>query len=562
MKGRHESRRSRILRRPVLLVGVVLLTGAVGAATVVGLHLRDMMGCSGELPVSVAAAPDTEQVVRQVAADYERNRPSAAGRCVRIQVTPRNAAEVAAGLPNGEPNPPVLWIPDSSLWAQQAEQTASTGGATPRLEVRSSLVSTPLVVAGTDAAVRQLGWPKAPVSWQRLADGATPALISDPNQSTEGLATLAVMAGLTGSTEGNPTPALVATLLKLAHPSVLSVQDAFGRVQQDNPASPLFTATEQSVFAHDRQLGRRAVAAVYPQEGTIDLDHPVVRLRQSGELPGTDDAVNSFEQALRSPAALRQFTDAGFRGPDGTAPADWTDGDGVRRDPPKLLPTPTPTAATQLLKVWSVITVDARMLTVFDVSSAMRSKANGQSLIEMARDAAFTALGLQPDSSNIGSWAVSSRLPNGFVETQSIAPLGKQVGEGTQRAALERGLATLPGQVGGDSRMFDAALAGFRAVRASFDSSKVNSVVLFTAGDSDQRGGLDLPTLVQTLRNEQDPNRLVPIIAIGIGPNADMDALNQIASASGGKAYQATNATDIRKVLFNALVERQCRPHC
>jgi Ca-activated chloride channel homolog len=567
MSGRHETRRSGVLRRPVLLVGVLLLTVAATAATVVGLRLRAGDGCSGDLTVPVAVAPDMEQVVRQVAADYERGRPAAAGRCVRIQITPRNAAEVAAGLPAGEPNPPVMWIPDSSLWAQQAEQAVSTlGDAAPRLEVRSSLASTPLVVAGTEAAVRKLGWPDNPVSWQRLTDPGTQVLLSDPNSSTEGLATLAVLAGLTGSTDGSPTANLVAALLKLAHPSVLSVQDAFGRIQANDPASPLFTATEQAVFAHDRQLGRREVVAVYPREGTIDLDHPVVRLTRPGEPPGTDEAVNSFEAALRTPAAQQQFTEAGFRGPDGTAPTEWTDSDGVRREAPQLLPIPTPAAAAQLLKVWSVITMDARMFTVFDVSSSMRTRTPaGPSLIDLTRDAALTALSLQPDSSNIGLWAFSSQQspPNGWTELRAVGPLATPVGDGTQRDALKQGLAALPGMVGGNSRLYAATLAAYRAAVASYDATKVNSVVLFTDGiDQPGQGDLDLDTLVQTLRSEFDPNRLVVIVPVAIGPDADMNALNQIAAATGGKAYQAPTPSDISKVLFNALVERQCRPHC
>jgi hypothetical protein len=544
-----------------------LLTVAAATATVVGVKLRGSAGCSGELAVPVAVAPDTEQVVRQVATDYERGQPAAAGHCVRIQIIPRNAAEVAAGLPAGEPNPPVMWIPDSSLWAQQAEQAVATlGNRAPRLGVRSSLVSTPLVVAGTETAVRPLGWPDAAVTWRKLTDPATQVLLSDPNASTEGLATLAVLAGLTGSADGSPTATLVGALLKLAHPSVLSVQDAFGRIQPNDAGSPLFTATEQAVFAHDRQLGRREVVAVYPQEGTIDLDHPVVRLTRPGEPPGTDEAVNGFEAALRTPAALQQFTEAGFRGPDGTAPSEWTDSDGVSRTAPRLLPVPTPAVAAQLLRVWSVITVDARMLTVFDVSSSMRTRtAAGPSLIELTRDAALNALSLQPDSSNIGLWAFSSEQnpPNGWTELQSVGPLARPVGDGVQRDALKRGLGALPRMVGGGSRLFAATLAAYRSALASYDQTKVNSVAIFTNGiDDPGQGDLDLATLVQTLRAESDPKRLVVIIPVAIGRDADMDALNQIAAATGGKAYQAPTPSDMTKVLFNALVERQCRPHC
>jgi len=68
--------------------------------------------------------------------------------------------------------------------------------------------------------------------------------------------------------------------------------------------------------------------------------------------------------------------------------------------------------------------------------------------------------------------------------------------------------------------------------------------------------------LLRTLRAEADPARPVPVTPIGIGPDVDFPALQQIAAATGGKAYLARDPADIRGVFLDAVLERRCRPTC
>ncbi|HMG28580.1 MAG TPA: hypothetical protein VK585_00480 [Jiangellaceae bacterium] len=74
--------------------------------------------------------------------------------------------------------------------------------------------------------------------------------------------------------------------------------------------------------------------------------------------------------------------------------------------------------------------------------------------------------------------------------------------------------------------------------------------------------GIDLVNLLTTLRTEVDPARPIPVITIGMGPEADLDALTQISEASGANAYRAEDPADIEQVFLDAMVERQCRPVC
>jgi Ca-activated chloride channel homolog len=88
-------------------------------------------------------------------------------------------------------------------------------------------------------------------------------------------------------------------------------------------------------------------------------------------------------------------------------------------------------------------------------------------------------------------------------------------------------------------------------------------VVLLTDGrNEDDPDGIDLESLLTTLRAEVDPARPIPVITIGMGPDADMDVLTQISEATGAEAYQAVNPFDIQQVFLDAMVDRQCRPNC
>jgi secreted protein with Ig-like and vWFA domain len=190
---------------------------------------------------------------------------------------------------------------------------------------------------------------------------------------------------------------------------------------------------------------------------------------------------------------------------------------------------------------------------------------DGVTRIQLTRDAAKTALALFPPTSAIGLWAFSVERdpPNDYVELVPIGLLSEQVGGVPRQQALVAAADSLPGITDGGTALYDTVLAAFRTVRAGYDPEKINSVVLLTDGrNEDDPDGIDLETLLTTLRTEVDPARPIPVITIGMGPGADMDALTQISEATGAQAYQAEDPRDIQQVFLDAMVDRQCRPNC
>ncbi|MDQ2583354.1 substrate-binding and VWA domain-containing protein [Saccharothrix yanglingensis] len=566
MSARTQPRRGSA-RRVLLPLGALLGVVAAAGVTVVALRAAGGPECDGTLPLKVVVTPAVEEVVRGAADDYQATQPVVDGKCVQVQVEARGAADVSKELPTAQINPPALWVPDSSMWAAETQRQAGDEGAdAPRLDISDPLASSPLLIAGSTRAMTDLGWPIAPVSWAKVVDPKVSVTLSDPTTSTEGLATLAVIRAQLGNPDGTPKPELIGALLRVGRAALPSVRDAFGKVVQGADDAPVFTASEQSVLAANRAAGSRRVVASYPEEGTVSFDYPVVRVSRSGEQPGTAEAAEDFERALRTDHTGRRFAEAGFRTPDGKAPGGWSNEEhGVRGDDVALLGTPSPEQVSELLGTWGAVSLDTRLLAVLDVSGSMAEKmSDGSTRIEAAREAALTALGMLPDTSEIGLWAFSTdkKPPNDWIELVPIGPLGEPIGGAPRRVQLQKGAGGLPGLVGGGTSLNETALAAFRHVQRGYDPSKINSVTLITDGSNDDISSIDLPALLATLKAEVDPARPVPMIMVGLGKDADMDALRRIADATGGKAYQAMEPQDIRGVLLDGISQRRCRPNC
>ncbi|AXX27657.1 VWA domain-containing protein [Actinosynnema pretiosum subsp. pretiosum] len=553
-------------RRIALPLGALVGVLAAGATAVVALKATSGPDCTGTLPLKVATTPAAEAVVRGAADDYQATQPVVDGRCVQVQVEARTAADVAHELPTARINPPVMWVPDSTMWAEEAQrQSASLGAEAPALEVGEPLAGSPLVIAGPAEKLRGLGWPSTSVAWASVLAPGVEAAVSDPTTSTEGLATLAVIRARLGNADGTPNQELIGSLMRIGRNAV-TVRDSFNRVGQDEGSAPLFTASEQAVLAANRAAGGLRVAASYPAEGTMMLDYPVVRIKRASDQPGTGVAASGFEQALRSAKTRERFVDAGFRTPDGQAAAGLSaERDGVGGDAVNAMPKPSPAEVSELLGTWGAVSLDSRMLAVLDVSGSMTElMGNGQTRMAAASEAALTALGMLPDTSEIGLWAFSTnkRPPNDWVELVPLGPLGEVLGSAPRRTRLQQGAKGLAALVGGGTALNDTTLAAFRRMQSTYDPEKINSVVLITDGRNDDYASITTAQLLQALESESDPARPIPLIMVGLGQEADMEALREISSATGGKAYQALEAADIRSVLLDAISQRRCRPNC
>jgi hypothetical protein len=543
--GRHADPTATRRPAPLLLVaaGVVVLLVVAGLTWwLVGSGEE----CETRQAVAVTVAPELDELAGELLAE-----PIVldGGVCAVAEVTAQQPLQTVGDLAALEADAlPDVWVPDSSLWVARA------GDA--RLEPLASLGSSPVVLATSRAVADELGWTGLAPSWTRALTTGRPLAVPDLATSAEGLSALtAVRSSLGGGEEADN--AVVQAVLSAARAGVISPSDGLAAGTAGAADAPLVPVSEQEVYTINQDAEGSGLVAVYPREGSPSLDYPVVRVGS----PSGDQAaaVAATVRALTSDAAHAAALEAGFRGPDGRAPQDAGEGTGIQAAAPAHLEL-DPAGVQALLARLTSLAAPSRILAVFDVSTSMAAPVGGGTRATLARDAAQATLSLVPDDYAIGLWAFAYRLEGGrdWTELVPTRELDADVEGRSQRDVLDDQLDSIPGRLTpGGTGLYDTALAAVRAAREDYDPTAVNSVLVLTDGtDEDDDTGVGLDRLLETLRDEADPERPIKVIGVALGPDADLAALRRIAGTTGGAAYSAVDPADLQMVLFDALRQR------
>jgi von Willebrand factor type A domain-containing protein len=568
LAGRHKLARPPRRRRPALLTlsALCILTLGVVAGvyflrpgeTVRGVAsiVPDQCSAPSSITLVVDVAPALAIPVNQIAQDWMRGNPLAAGKCIQIELDSDTVDQQELRLSAQSGANTDVWLPDSTIWPQRlAADLAARAGSHLTLTTRPSVANSPLVeVTSPDRAAAQAAQAGSP-----NFDPLSAAAIPGPVQNAEGMLTL-LTADSQSATLGPSSTALVARFQQLSHSTLNLISDGFDQLASDPTHAKPFVASEQQVIANNLSHGSLIAAAVYPVKPTLSLDYPVVLLSRDGDDPALTVAADLFDKQLRVPSSLTRLHEAGLRSPDGSPIPHVGAAQGVLAD---LVPSPSQPTATQtlsLLRLWNAAIADSNTLAVLDVSGSMADPAgNGQSKISLAAGAAKLAVSFFPNSSALGLWAFSSDQVGNtpWIQLVPLGLLGDQLGGVSRRQALLTAAAGLPGRVHGGTALYDTALAAYQQVLRSYDPTKSNSVVLMTDGQNDDPGGRTLTQLLAALHSAADPSRPIRIITIGIGPGVDVDALSRIASATAGRYYQVRNAPDITGVFLDAVSQRR-----
>jgi hypothetical protein len=503
--------------------------------------------CRNITPLTVTADPSVVPIVRQVAKSYD----AVDVHCSKITVTAQDSADTASVLAAGNGERIAVWIPDSLVWVSRMQSIAASLDRTaPAMTAQDPVASSPVVFALPAAKAGRIG--DTPLSWARVLDGSVDAVIPNPEASGPSLAGLLALSAHAG---GN-TQRLNASLIALGKTIPASADAAFA-TSASAASLTVAIVSEQQVAAYNAAEANSAheLTAVYPSDGTLSVAYPYVVA--GGASDSVKTLAGGFQRALLKQSAL--FTAAGFR--DGA-------GHGTV-DRPGIVPTANPVqAATDgktelaLYKTWGVLTLRGRMLGIVDVSGSMAEPAgNGLNRIDVFQQSAMGAISRFSGQAELGLWVFSTNQ-NGTVPYRQVSPIAP-LGDAAHSADLARQIAALPGELKGDTGLYDTTLAAVRNVRATYDPTRVNSVIVITDGVNDDKSSTTtLQQLVTTLKKEADPSKRVPVIMIGFGPDTDLAAMTQIAKATGGAAYSAQKPQDLSNVLTTALTERSCRPNC
>ncbi|HUV11289.1 MAG TPA: extracellular solute-binding protein [Acidimicrobiia bacterium] len=559
--------------------------------------------------VDIASSPEKLELLTDLANRFGRSAAAeVGGRCVTVRVTKASSGAAATLLAASWPKPakngprPVIWSPAASTWGAVLDQRRAEDGKDPYVTTPgTSFMLTPLVIAMPQPMAAALDYPATPIGfsdvlalsqdpegwagkghpeWGPFRLGKT-----NPNFSTSGLAqTVAQYYAATGKTTD-------LTLEDLARPEV----DAFARgvesavvhygdttltflnnlYRADRRGDPYGYASavaveEKSVVDYNRgnpdgildpgeqpRKPRVPLVAIYPKEGTLFSDNPLIVLDAPWVSKAEATAARAFANFVTSAKNQRQVLEYGFRpgNPAVSIGKPITAANGLDpAQPQTTLEVPKPAVLAGVIDQWNQVRKKARVLLVVDVSGSMGDEADpktGATKLDLAKTAAIAALDqFQPEDEvglRIFSTEISNRAPTDYRDLVPIGPIS------ANKPDLEREIEGLRPTQG--TPLYTAAEDSYTFMRDGFDATRINAVVLLTDGRNEDARNEDLAGLLSALRTttEGESTSPVRIFTIAYGNDADESTLKRIAEATNAAAYSAVDPATIVNV-FNAVV--------
>jgi Ca-activated chloride channel homolog len=571
-------RRHPIRTKTLVLISViacVLLLIGRGAAQIVSHY-----SCSrNQVVLNVAVSPDIAPAITRVADYFNRRQLQAAGRCVSVSVDTEMPA-LAAGQIDGQrpqPHPGIdAWIPDSSLWVDQARNLPV--GANLIQPAGYSVALSPLMlVTPKAAAARVPAFSRA--SWHLLlptSDGG-PALptaarvdLPDPSQNAAGLASLVQIGRVLGrNTAGRVrfSRFVFSTQVTSYFDDPSSLRYFVSLAAPPLRSDPITVTTEQAVLAYDEAYPHQPLAAKYPaggsqKYGSPEMDYPYVVTTGN---PVRRDAAGLFGKVLTQPYAQSVIRYAGFRSGRGV-PDVFTASSGLSSQALQVATPATASEAPAALSVWNKLALSSRDLTLVDISSGMGSPASagGPTFEQVLTQTASLGLALFPDTANIGLWEFSDDLDHGlpYKELVPIGPLSEGLGVISRRAELQRVSSALTPSGGPHAALYGSILDAYKYMQKNYKPGFANNVIVLASGLDNAPGDITGEQLLAKLTKLSANPHKVAVIVIAFSPDDDFPLLKKISLTTGGQAYQIRNPARVAQVFYQAIAHRLCGHGC
>ncbi|UQU63695.1 substrate-binding and VWA domain-containing protein [Couchioplanes caeruleus] len=540
--------------------------------------------CSGQIRLNVAAATEIAPAVDRAAQQWSSNGAEVNGTCVAVTVTGVNPAAMAStialkhgvtltglGAASKSGTIPDVWIADSTTWLMRLRSEAS--GFVPT--DGKSIATSPVVVAMPEPVAQSVGWPDRKLGWgdllKRMTTGNSLRTgIVNPTRDAAGLAGLLALGSSAG---GGPQAKAqqVAALRALAAGSSSLRDDLMQKFPRSTDAADLASAvsaaplSEEDVVAYNAEKPVVPLAALYLNPQPPSLDYPFAVMPEVDLTKSA--AATGLREALQQPGFKDELAKVGLRAPDGTVGVGFASPIGAPKATPAATGAPTGTEGTaaagldagsinQALGSWAAITLPGRALAVFDVSGSMKTKvptAGNLSRAEVTRRAASQGLALFDDQWAVGTWIFSTEM-DGKKPYKQIVPITPLT---SGRSQLQASIGSIVPKDGGDTGLYDTALAAYKSVQDTWQAGRVNSVLLFTDGVNENKDGISRQTLINELKKTADPKRPVRMVIIGIGTGVDRNELEAITNATNaGGVFIAPDPAKISDIFLEAISSR------
>ncbi len=598
----------------LLAAGVVACSSSGEDATTDTVSADGLLGAdTGDcLVVDMAVSPEKIDLMTDLARTFNDSDQAQLGdKCIFVRPQRKSSGGSEQLLRDGwdedvEGPLPVVWSPASSAWGAVLNQQLTDQGDEPIATDGQPFMLTPLVIAMPEPMAEALGYPDEPVGWAdvlRLARDPEgwaafghpewgPFLLgkTNPNFSTSGLSALIAQAyANTGKTEGltiedldQPEVAQAArdvesAVVHYGDTTLTFLNNLYRADQRGNSLSyaSAIAVEEKSVIDYNSgnpdgvldpgeepRPPRVPLVAIYPEEGTLFSDNPLIVLDAEWVSQDEKDAAALFEEFVQQPENQERVLEFGFRpGNPDVAIADPIVADnGVDPDQPQtLLEVPEPEVMVALLDKWDQQRKGARVMLLMDVSGSMGDIGDpdtGETKLDLAKRAAIEALDDFAAQDVVGLRVFTTDLgPNGDAEFEDVVAVGRRMTQNREElAAAIESLVPLNA-----TPLYSATEATYENAVANFDEERINAVVLLSDGINDDGDTTDdgdqLDSLLESLQSDSEGQLSQPVrvFPIAYGGDADLATLRRIAEASTGAVYDASDPTSITKV-FAAVV--------
>ena len=595
-----------------IAVGIVLSGCSLGSSEDDTTSDFDFGDCT---PVIAAVSPEKVNMFTELSVLFEKSEEAKSlDTCARVAPVDVGSGEANRLLKDGWPTDqtvkpqPVLWSPASTSWINDVAD--SEGEAL--VPNAQSFARTPVVFAMPEPMARTLGWPDEPLGIKDLHDmcldpqgwgkfGGASALWgsfrigkTNPNTSTTGLNTLLMQsyaasgkqAGLAeadlaaaeqfsrefescvihyGDTTGNVLKRVYDRDLNgqpLDYVSAIAVEETSvinynignptsavlktndeGKQYITDPAQPIVPPSEKLV-------------AIYPEEGSLQSDNPIVALGGPNAPWVTEDqriAGEAFIKFVLSDTAQEVLDDFGFRKLDPAASLAglFTPENGVNPDLPAImLEQPSVSVVAAAKDQWEQIRKPSSVLVLVDVSGSMGDDAgNGQSKMKAAIESANATFKHFRPTDELGVWAfttdVESAVGKNVIELREVKPIGGDAEN------LRREMEKLQPVKG--TPLYDSVSKAYKYMSDRAEPGRINAIIVLSDGN-DEGSTMSLDKLLRELKSSSEggDESLVRVFPISYG-QAVTGPLTDIAEATGGQVFDASDARRINLV-FQSVV--------
>ena len=590
------------------IAGALLATTLLASAGALAVGARTASAASC-VTVPIASSPEKLELLTDLAKRFESSsEATVSGRCVRVKVAKVSSGAGASLLAADWPKPgvngprPVIWSPAASTWGAVLDQRRADKGKAPFVTTPGkSFMLTPLVIAMPAPMAAALGYPQTPIGWADvLALAQDPAGWAakghpewgpfrfgktNPNFSTSGLAqTVAQNYAATSKTSDLSLEDLArpevqdfsrgveSAVVHYGDTTLTFLNNLYRADRRGNPYgyASAVAVEEKSLLDYNRgnpdgildpgerpRRPRVPLVAIYPKEGTLYSDNPLIVLDAPWVSKAQKTAADRFASFVTEKKNQRRVLQFGFRpgNPAVSIGAPIVAKNGVDpREPQTTLEVPKPAVLAGVIDQWNQLRKKARVLLVMDVSGSMGDEADpktGDTKLDLAKRAATAALGqFNPDDEvglRIFSTDIADREPTDYRDIVDIGPMS------ANRPDLESKIARLVPTQG--TPLYTVTGDSYQKMVDEFDPARINAVVLLTDGRNEDPRNQDLNALLRQLRaqNEGETSKPVRIFTIAYGNDADEVTLKRIAEATNAAAYSAVDPSTIVNV-FNAVV--------